>query len=348
MPKRDSSPDAARRNFLKGAGLIGAAAAVAPLAFKIKNYLTMLTKAGLDFDQFRWQRSVQIAMAEKVKRQLRMNQEPPKTASTIREVAVALQGGGSHGAFTWGVLDRLLEEPTLKITGATGASAGAMNAVILVDALVRAGTEEARRALRRYWASIGKMPSAANSTVSPNASPYDLNPSNFNPLRELLTEMIDFERLRSQNALQVAVCATNVWSAKRRVFDNKDISVDAVLASACLPQMSPAVEIDGEPYWDGGWTGNPAIHDILNDMDVHDLIIVRIDPIVRKETPRTQNQILDRMIEISFNSTFFLSSAQSRSSSSFRMRKGPLRASARSFTASTRPQNLQILLRRAK
>ncbi len=235
-----------------------------------------------------------------------MNQEPPKTASTIREVAVALQGGGSHGAFTWGVLDRLLEEPTLKITGATGASAGAMNAVILVDALVRAGTEEARRALRRYWAWIGKMPSAANSTVSPNASPYDLNPSNFNPLRELLTEMIDFERLRSQNALQVAVCATNVWSAKRRVFDNKDISVDAVLASACLPQMSPAVEIDGEPYWDGGWTGNPAIHDILNDMDVHDLIIVRIDPIVRKETPRTQNQILDRMIEISFNSTFFL------------------------------------------
>jgi NTE family protein len=244
--------------------------------------------------------------------------EPPaaeNSASTTRNVAVALQGGGSHGAFTSGVLDGLLEEPTLNITGATGTSAGAMNATVLADALVRGGREEARRALRRFWASIGKMHSAAdgtanksvvNSTVSQNLSPYDLNPSNFNPLRGLLTEMIDFERLRSQNAVHIAVCATNVWSAVRRVFTNKDISVDAVLASACLPHMSPAVEIDGEPYWDGGWTGNPAITAILRDIDVHDLIIVRIDPSVRQETPRTLTEINDRIVEIGFNSTYWL------------------------------------------
>jgi NTE family protein len=240
------------------------------------------------------------------------------SASTTRKVAVALQGGGSHGAFTWGVLDGLLEEPTLNITGATGASAGAINATVLVDALVRGGTEEARHALRRFWASIGKMhsvadstvsQSVANSTVNQNLSPYDLNPSNFNPLRDLLTEMIDFERLRSQNAVHVAVCATSVWNAVRRVFNNKDISVDAVLASTCLPHMSPAVEIDGEPYWDGGWTGNPAITAILRDIDVHDLIVVRIDPSVRKETPRTLNQINDRIVEIGFNSTFWLEMA---------------------------------------
>jgi NTE family protein len=232
------------------------------------------------------------------------------SAWTTRKVAVALQGGGSHGAF-----DGLLKEPTLNITGATGASAGAMNATVLVDALVRGGAEEARDALRRFWASIGKMHSVADSTVShivadstvnQSLSPYDLNPSNFNPLRDLLTEMIDFERLRSQNAVHVAVCATSVWNAVRRVFNNKDISVDAVLASACLPHMSPAVEIDGEPYWDGGWTGNPAITAILRDIDVHDLIIVRIDPSVRKETPRTLNQINDRIVEIGFNSTFSL------------------------------------------
>jgi NTE family protein len=251
-------------------------------------------------------------------------------ASTSRKVALALQGGGSHGAFTWGVLDRLLEDPAVEIGGATGASAGAMNAVVLVDGLVRGSAKGARYALRQFWESIGKMPGFAIflglmsgeeaakfnieltpaylwwSMVSRNMSPYDLNPSKFNPLRGLLAETIDFDRLRSQDAFHVAVCATNVWSAKRRVFDNKDISVDAVLASACIPQMFPAIEIDGEPYWDGGWTGNPAITAILREMDVSDLIIVRIDPVVRKETPRTPHQILDRMIEISFNSTFWL------------------------------------------
>lgn len=278
-----------------------------------------------------------------------MNQEPPNSASTTREVALALQGGGSHGAFTWGVLDGLLEEPTLEIAGATGTSAGAMNAVFLVDGLVRGGTKEARRALRRFWESIGKMPSAADSMLSRNLSPYDLNPSNVNPLRDLLTEMIDFECLRSQDALHVAVCATNVWSAKRRIFDNKDISVDAVLASACLPHMSPAVEIDGEPYWDGGWTGNPAIAGIFRDMDVRDLIIVRIDPVVRKETPRAPQHILDRMIEISSNSTFWLELQALAGFIMLRDEAVPVPAGPRTFFHCIEaPQSLKSSLRRAK
>jgi NTE family protein len=227
-----------------------------------------------------------------------ITRKSPDSDSKPRKAAIALQGGGSHGAFTWGVLDRLLEDTTIEIAGATGASAGATNAVVLADGLVRGGPNEARRALRRFWESIGKTPGFVVSD--------DPSLLNINPLRDLFIEMIDFDRLRSQDAFRVAVCATNVWSAKRRVFDNKDISVDAVLASACLPQMFPAVEIDGEPYWDGGWTGNPAITAILRQMQVRDLIIVRIDPIVRKRTPRKPHEILDRMIEISFNSTFWL------------------------------------------
>ena len=278
-----------------------------------------------------------------------MNQEPPNSASTTREVALALQGGGSHGAFTWGVLDGLLEEPTLEIVGATGTSAGAMNAVFLVDGLVRGGAKEARRALRRFWESVGKTPSVDSTMLSRNLSPYDLNPSNVNPLRDLLTEMIDFGRLRSQDAPRVAVCATNVWSAKRRVFDNKDISIDAVLASACLPQIYPAVEIDGDPYWDGGWTGNPAIAGIFRVMDVHDLIIVRIDPVVRKETPRAPDHILERMIEITFNSTFWLELQALAGFIMLRDEAVPATAGLRrSFTASSRPQNLKSSLRRAK
>jgi NTE family protein len=228
---------------------------------------------------------------------LTITQRSPDLESKPRKVAVALQGGGSHGAFTWGVLDRLLEEATIEIIGATGASAGAINAVILADGVVRGGPDGARRALRQFWELIGEMPSM---------SPAGPNPLKNNPLRDLLIGMIDFDRLRSQIAFRVAVCATNVWSARRRVFENKDISVDAVLASACLPQMFPEVEIDGEPYWDGGWTGNPAITAILRQMEVRDLIVVRIDPIVRMQTPRLPHEIVDRMIEISFNSTFWL------------------------------------------
>ena len=246
------------------------------------------------------------------------------------KVGLALQGGGSHGAFTWGVLDRLLEDKTLEFIGVTGTSAGAMNAILLADGLVRGGPEEARRRLSTFWEKIGAMPgfaallwgmsgeSAATmhleqtppylawDAMSRNLSPYDLNPSNFNPMRAPLEELVDFDRLRAQEDFQVFVCATNARTSVRRVFNNKDMSVDAVLASACLPQMFPAVKIEGEPYWDGGFTGNPAMVPLLRKMPKSDLIIVRIDPINRPGAPRSVREIHDRILEISFNSTYWL------------------------------------------
>ena len=249
-----------------------------------------------------------------------------------RKVALALQGGGSHGAFTWGVLDRLLEESSIEIIGVTGTSAGAMNAVALADGLVRGGSEEARKRLRAFWTTVGEMPGFGSllwpmsgeeaatmrieqtpaymswDMLSRNLSPYDLNPTGFNPLRAPLTELIDFDRLRAQEDIKVMVCATNARTAMRRVFDNEDISVDAVLASACLPQIFPAIEIDGEPYWDGGYTGNPAFAPLLRKMpkSKFDVIFVRIDPVNRAGTPRTPQEINDRVKEIGFNSTLML------------------------------------------
>ena len=252
------------------------------------------------------------------------------SASQRRQVALALQGGGSHGAFTWGVLDRMLEDETIDIIGVTGTSAGAMNAVVLADGLLKGGPEQARRGLRNFWEAIGKMPGFASllwpmsgeshaqvhlektpayliwDTLSRNLSPYDLNPLNFNPLRGPLTELVDFDRLRAEKHLQVLVCATNVLTSRRRVFSNEDISVDAVLASACLPQMFPAVEIDGESYWDGGFSGNPAMVPLIRRLPKCDLIIVRIDPIIRTTVPRSPREIHDRVQEVGFNSTFWL------------------------------------------
>ena len=228
------------------------------------------------------------------------------------------------------MLDRLLEEASIDIIGVTGTSAGAMNAVILADGLVRGGPEQARSKLQQYWEAIGRMPgfgsflfamsgeAAASMHIeqtppylawdmlSRNLSPYDLNPFNYNPLRDLLASLVDFDHLRAQDQFQVHVCATNARNATRRVFTNDDISVDAVLASACLPQMFPAVEIDGEPYWDGGFTGNPALVRLIRKLPKCDLIIVRIDPINRKEAPRSPRQIHDRILEVAFNSTFWM------------------------------------------
>jgi NTE family protein len=252
------------------------------------------------------------------------------SGSQRHKIALALQGGGSHGAFTWGVLDRLLEDAALEIIGFTGTSAGAMNAVVAADGLLRGGPEGARQRLREFWEAIGKMPGfgtplwplsgEAQSKVrleqmpgylaweaaTRNLSPYQLNPMDFNPLREPLTRLVDFERLRAEKELKVIVCATNALTSRRRTFDNRDISVDAVLASACLPYMFRSVIIDGEPYWDGGYTGNPAMLAILPPLPKSDLIIVRIDPIIRNDEPRTVGEIQDRVTEVSFNATFWL------------------------------------------
>jgi NTE family protein len=252
------------------------------------------------------------------------------SGSQRHKIALALQGGGSHGAFTWGVLDRLLEDATLEIIGFTGTSAGAMNAVVAADGLLSGGPEGARQRLREFWETIGKMPGfgtplwplsgEAQSKVrleqmpgylaweaaTRNLSPYQLNPMDFNPLREPLTRLVDFERLRAEKELKVIVCATNALTSRRRTFDNRDISVDAVLASACLPYMFRSIIIDGEPYWDGGYTGNPAMLAILPPLPKSDLIIVRIDPIIRNDEPRTVGEIQDRVTEVSFNATFWL------------------------------------------
>jgi len=259
-----------------------------------------------------------------------MNQLRATPVSTSRKIAVALQGGGSHGAFTWGVLDRLLQEPTFAIDSVTGTSAGAMNAVVLADGLARGGAEEARRALRQFWQAVAAIPGLATffapaaghfgsawhldnspayvffDMVSRVWSPYDFNPLGYHPLRSVLAEQVDFERLRRQSDVRVMICATNVRTGRRRLFETAEVSLDAVLASACLPFFFPAVEIDGEAYWDGGYTGNPAIGPLLRGGSVHDLLIIGINPLVREETPRHARDIINRVNEISFNSTFLL------------------------------------------
>jgi NTE family protein len=245
------------------------------------------------------------------------------------KIALALQGGGAHGAFTWGVLDRLLEEPSLEIEAISGTSAGAMNAAVLADGLRRGGRDEARAALRRYWDEVGRMPSLTSLMGSslPSApgwnidnnpllfwfelfthvwSPYQTNPFNYNPLRAPLDE-IDFEGLRHDpEAIRVFVCATDVRTGHRRVFGNSELSADALLASACLPNVFKAVEIDDEAYWDGGYTGNPALSPLYLETSVTDVLVIGINPLFRDSVPHTARDISERVDEISFNSTFML------------------------------------------
>ena len=256
--------------------------------------------------------------------------EDCKSSSKLRRIALALQGGGSHGAFTWGVLDRLLLEPSLEIVGISGTSAGAMNAGILADGLRRGGAGAARLALNGYWTDVGRLPGFAAMwpSLAPRGertwnldhnpvflwadmltrfwSPYQTNLLNRNALRDLL-ERIDFDGLRSDNhAPRVFISATNVPTGLRRVFGNTELSPDALLASACLPHLYQAIEIDGEFYWDGGYTGNPALAPLYLRTTATDLIVVGINPLTRVEVPRTAREIINRIDEISFNSTFML------------------------------------------
>ena len=240
-------------------------------------------------------------------------------------VDLALQGGGSHGAFTWGVLDRLLEEPWIKIEAISGTSAGAMNAAVLVDGWSRGGADGARAALDTYWRRVSRAAAFSPLQRSPLErltgrwtldtspaylaidlmsrvfSPYDLNPMGFNPLRQILAESIDFERLAA-SPIKLFITATNVHTGRGRIFRNGQITPDVLLASACLPTMFQAVEIDGEAYWDGGFAGNPTITPLVRESDAHDTILVQINPRERLNTPRTAGDILDRLNEISFNS----------------------------------------------
>jgi NTE family protein len=240
-------------------------------------------------------------------------------------INLALQGGGSHGAFTWGVLDRLLEEKRLSFEGVTATSAGAFNAVALADGLAAGGREGARKKLRTYWHRVAEVSSQSIFKASPFdkansdyglkhspgylfmesltyfASPYQMNPFNYNPLKDLLAETIDFKRLREQQAIKLFICATNVETAKVKVFRGNELDVDHVLASTCLPLMMQAVEIDGACYWDGSFTGNPAIFPLLYECQTPDILMVHITPADRPGVPKTSPSIMNRMQEISFN-----------------------------------------------
>jgi NTE family protein len=243
-----------------------------------------------------------------------------------KKINLALQGGGAHGAFTWGVLDHLLSDDRVEIEGISGASAGAVNAVVLTDGLARGGREEARSRLAAFWRAMSRDGnlSAAQRTVldrlfwflptggspvqawfemfSKYVSPYDVNPLNINPLRELIERFVDFEAVRAcPNPLFVS--ATNVNTGKLRVFPREKITVDVVAASACLPQVFRAVEIDGVPYWDGGYMGNPTLFPLFRATESEDVVIVQINPVERSGTPTSSREIMNRINEITFNSS---------------------------------------------
>ena len=242
-------------------------------------------------------------------------------------VNVALQGGGAHGAFTWGVLDRLLEDGRIGLEAISGTSAGAMNAVVVADGIMKGGPDGARQALEDFWQAVSregaKSPiqrSLANmftgdwnldtspgylffDNLSRMVSPYELNPLNYNPLQDLLEAQIDFDRVTTCDKLKLFVSATNVHNGRVKVFTCGEITADVVMASACLPLMFQAVEIDGVPYWDGGFIGNPALFPFFNSCASNDVVLVQINPIERKTTPRTAREILNRVNEIAFNSS---------------------------------------------
>ncbi|SDK65700.1 patatin-like phospholipase family protein [Billgrantia gudaonensis] len=244
-----------------------------------------------------------------------------------KRIDLALQGGGAHGAFTWGVLDRLLEEPRIEIEGISGTSAGAMNAVVIADALVRGDETTARSALHDFWAAVSRAGMASPIRRSPLdvwlgnwsldhspgyialdlmsrlVSPYQFNPLNVNPLRQVVADHVDFERVRACRSLKLFVTATNVHSGKQRVFSREEMSVDAVMASACLPFVFQAVEIEGEPYWDGGYMGNPALLPLMEACSARDIVLVQITPLMRRELPTTASDILNRLNEITFNAS---------------------------------------------
>ena len=242
---------------------------------------------------------------------------------------LALQGGGAHGAFTWGVLDRLLEEEDIEICGISGSSAGAMNAALLVEGYHEGGRKRAREQLHEFWYEVSSeisriVPGAVHQTspiefisqipglewtaafnpadmLTRIFSPYEMNPLNYNPLRDVLNRILSCKHM--QNGIPLFVTATNVETGEARVFEGKEITIDALMASACLPFIYQAVEIDGVPDWDGGYMGNPSIWPLIYGTDCQDVMLVQINPLQRKGTPKHAIDIINRVNEISFNSS---------------------------------------------
>jgi NTE family protein len=247
----------------------------------------------------------------------------PKIAAEVA-VDLALQGGGAHGAFTWGVLDRLLEEPHLEIDGISGTSAGAMNAAVLADGYTDGGLQGARAALAAFWESVSRAARFSPfrrgpldillgrwtldqspmfigmDMMSRLFSPYDLNPLGTNPLCDILDSTVDFKRL-ARSPIKLFVTATNVRTGRGRVFRNSELTPNVLLASACLPTLFQAVEIDGEYYWDGGYSGNPTMTPLVRECSASDTILIPINPVERPGVPRSARDILDRVNEVSFN-----------------------------------------------
>ena len=250
-----------------------------------------------------------------------------KASNNRKKINLALQGGGAHGAFTWGVLDHLLDDGRLVIEGISGASAGALNAIMLADGLARGGPEEARKRLAEFWrgaSADGNLPRVQRAVIdrlfsflpfegSPVqawldvltqfVSPYDFNPLNINPLKELIEKFVDFDAVRACTDHQLFISATNVETGRLRVFGGAKVTADVVMASACLPMLFRAVEIDGAPYWDGGFMGNPAIFPFFRATETEDVLVVQINPRVRHVVPTSNQEIMNRINEITFNSS---------------------------------------------
>ena len=251
-----------------------------------------------------------------------------RTPARPKPVGLALQGGGSHGAYVWGILDYFLEDGRLDFEGICGTSAGSVNGVLCAYGLLTGGREGARQKLDDFWRGVAGMGAMFNpaahlpfenflpgwpdgnplalegfKAVTRMLSPYQWNPLNYNPLRDALERHVDFGKLRRGRVTKLFVSATNVRTGKGRVFETHEVSVDVVLASSCLPTMSQAVEIDGDPYWDGGFMGNPVLYPLMYGTDTSDIIIVHINPIERPGTPRLPHEIESRMHEITFNAS---------------------------------------------
>jgi NTE family protein len=250
-----------------------------------------------------------------------------RSQSNTKKINLALQGGGAHGAFTWGVLDHLLSDERLTIEGISGASAGAVNAIMLADGLARGGPKEAQKRLADFWRAAshdGNLPPVQRhaldrlfsflplegspvqawfDALSQYLSPYDVNPLNINPLKDLIERFVDFDAIRASTNLKLFISATNVHTGRLRIFTQDKMSADIVMASACLPYLFRAVEIDGVPYWDGGYMANPAIFPFFRRTEAEDVLIVQINPIERRTTPTSSKEITDRLNEITFNSS---------------------------------------------
>ena len=251
---------------------------------------------------------------------------PGRRTAGHKGVNIALQGGGAHGAFTWGVLDKLFEDDRLWIDAISGTSAGAMNTVVAAHGMHENGAIGAREKLREFWTEVSsaskmrpmprspwaKATGAWSLESSPGyqwmnfaqsvASPYDINPFNYNPLRDVVSRVVDFDRVQNCKGMGVFISATNVETGRVKVFKRDEITLDSTMASGCLPFLFQAVEIDGIPYWDGGYMGNPPLFPFFRGSPSDDIIIVQINPIARSGTPKKAADIQNRVNEITFNS----------------------------------------------